>query len=236
VEHVETLQALLESDRWIERVRAQRDHLPEIAARTEVEATLRSLLAALQQAQEALTPVAAAYASATEEATKLRDRAAHLDKALASSSSGPRELEQMQHELESVRAKLSEAEDRELNLLLEVEPLEAAVADVKTQAQPLVARRAELTETIAELQATLDEEIAALVLQRNERASVVPATWLARYQAALARVGGSGAAHVDAGKCDGCRIALAPLDLDRFKHTTGGNLMDCPECGRLLLP
>ena len=236
MEHIEALQALLESDRWIERVRAQRDHLPELTERAEVETTLRALLARLQDAQATAQPVAAAYAAAQAEAAKLRDRAAHLAKTLATSTGGARELEAVQHELEQVQARQSDADDAELTLMLEVEPLEAAIAAIKEHAQPLMARRTTLTEEITGLQATLDEEIAALTEQRNERATRVPAAWLARYSAAMQRVGGSGAARVDAGKCDGCRIALAPLDMDRFKHTINGELMDCPECGRILLP
>jgi predicted nucleic acid-binding Zn-ribbon protein len=38
------------------------------------------------------------------------------------------------------------------------------------------------------------------------------------------------------GRCDGCRLALAPLDHDRFKSRALDTFMDCPECGRLLLP
>jgi predicted nucleic acid-binding Zn-ribbon protein len=57
-----------------------------------------------------------------------------------------------------------------------------------------------------------------------------------RYNAALARVGTSGAANVIEGRCDGCRIALSPLDLDRWKSQAPDAFMDCPECGRLLLP
>ena len=69
-----------------------------------------------------------------------------------------------------------------------------------------------------------------------ELANAVSPELLARYDAAFARVGTSGAAQVDAGRCDGCRIALSPLDVDRWKGQAEGSLMNCPECGRLLLP
>ena len=236
MEHIALLRELVESDRWIDRVRAQRNHLPEITERTEIETALRGLLTALTAAQSALQPVADEFARVTNEATTLRDRAARLDASLAASTAGPRELESLQKEVTHVRELLSAVEDKEVELMLAVEPLETQVHDIKSQAQPLGARRTELTETIAELQASLDEEIAALVEQRNARAAAVPVPWLARYEAALRRAGTSGAAFVDAGKCDGCRIALAPLDIDRFKQSAQGDLIECPECGRLLLP
>jgi hypothetical protein len=86
------------------------------------------------------------------------------------------------------------------------------------------------------LRATLDEELVSLRGARHERAAALSPELLARYDAALVRVGTSGAAQVDAGRCDGCRIALPPLDVDRWKSQLTGTFMPCPECGRLLLP
>jgi predicted nucleic acid-binding Zn-ribbon protein len=58
----------------------------------------------------------------------------------------------------------------------------------------------------------------------------------ARYDVAMTRAGTSGAAQVVEGRCEGCRLALAPLDYDHFKAQAPDTFMDCPECGRLLLP
>ena len=107
---------------------------------------------------------------------------------------------------------------------------------IKAQAQPGVARRAQLQSTLVQLRATLEEEIAALRVSRTALASGLEVLWRQRYDAALSRAGISGAAYVDAGRCDGCRIALSPLDFDRFRHLDAAVIMDCPECGRLLLP
>ncbi len=124
----------------------------------------------------------------------------------------------------------------ELEYLVAVEPLDEAVATVKAAAQPAVARRSELQGAIAELRASLDDELVALRAQRVERAVALSAELLARYDAAFSRVGTSGAAQVVSGHCDGCRIALSPLDIDRWKAQPEGTFMTCPECGRLLLP
>jgi predicted nucleic acid-binding Zn-ribbon protein len=236
VEPIDNLRALNEADRWIERVIAQREHLPELEELATVEGELRSLLSALQEAQSTAEPVRAGYRSSQETAQKHLTRASDLEKALASSTGSARELGAMQHELEQVRERIATAEDEELNFLLELEPLDETIASIKARAQPGVTRRAELQVSVAQLRATLDEEIAALRESRAELAHSLDASWRQRYDAALARVGTSGAANVDAGHCDGCRIALSPLDFDRFRRLEPGVVMDCPECGRLLLP
>ena len=235
VDPFDTLRALLDADRWIERVVAQREHLPELAELATVEGELRSLLGALQEAQGSAEPVRRAYETARESASKLLGRAQDLERALATSTGSSRELAAMQHELEQVRSRVSAAEDDELNLLLELEPLEETIAAIKERAQPGVARREALRESVAQLREGLDEEVTALRERRGELAQTLASPWRERYEAALTRAGNSGAARVDAGRCDGCRIALSPLDLDRFEHLAPDVVMDCPECGRMLL-
>jgi hypothetical protein len=225
----------MEADRWIDRVRAQKTHLPELAELATLEAELRALLGALRAAEADLAPLASRRDVAAAESLRLKKRANDLDSALSSSTANARELSALQNELTHVRQLLVTSEDRELELLVELEPKEATIEDVKRRAQPGVARRAELQASIKDLQASLDEELVALASTRGETASAVPPDLLVRYNAALARSGGSGAALVIEGRCDGCRIALAPLDYDRFKSLPVDTFMDCPECDRLLL-
>ena len=232
----DALRALMEADRWIDRVTSQRSHLPEIAELASVEGELTSLLGALREAQAELDPVRSAYDDAQREAQRLGARASDLNATLSASSANARELAALHKELDHVRELLSAAEDRELEYLLGVEPLEATVDAIKLRAQPLVQRRSELQRAIADLQATLDEELSALREQRTQRADEVSAVLLARYDAAFVRAGTSGAAQVDNGRCDGCRIVMSPLDVDRWKAQADGSFMACPECGRLLLP
>jgi predicted nucleic acid-binding Zn-ribbon protein len=226
----------MEADRWIDRVSSQKTHLPEIAELTELEAELRRLLHDLRESEGRLTPVQRAYEDAAGESGRLKKRATDLDATLKSSTANARELTALQSELEHVRTLLNESEDRELERLMEFEAAENEVASIKQRAQPGVLRRSELMEAIAQLQASLEEELVSLRVARSDRTLVLPAALLARYDVAMARVGTSGAAQVVEGRCDGCRIALSPLDYDRFRAQGVDTFMECPECGRLLLP
>ena len=232
----EALRALMDADRWIDRVRTQRSHLPEMLELESVETELRGLAKALSHAQASRDPVWGACAKATELAERLRLREADLASRLGASTASARELGVIQHELDHVRELLGAAEDRELELLIELEPLDDAINAVRSRAQPVAARRAELQRTIAELQVSLDDEVVSLSQSRPRLAAALPGELLGRYEHALGRAGTSGAAQVDAGRCDGCRIALSPLDFDRWKHQAADTFTTCPSCGRLLLP
>jgi len=226
----------MEADRWIDRVNAQKTHLPEIAELAALEVELRAQLKSLNDAQAALKPVRSAYEESQREGDRLRARAVSLDTTLGNSTANARELAALQTELQHVRELLERSDDLELERLIAVEPLDEAVSAIRAAAQPAVARRSELQVAIGELQAGLDDEMTALRAARVETASALGPELLARYEAAFARVGTSGASQIVSGRCDGCRIALSPLDLDRWKVQAEGSFMACPECGRLLLP
>lgn len=233
---LDALRALMEADRWIDRVRSRRDRLPEQAELATVEDELRSLVAALAEARAAQSPVRAAYEDAQRESDRLRAREAELATALGASTAHPRELAALQNEVSHVREALGAAEDRELELLLEVEPLDDTVRAIRERAQPAAERREALRPAIAVLQASLDDELAALRASRVALADAVSAALLARYDDALVRAGVSGASQVVEGRCDGCRLRLSPLDLDRWKAQGAATFLACPTCGRLLLP
>jgi uncharacterized protein len=226
----------MEADRWIDRVTSQKTHLPEQGELALVEDELRNLVARLKETQASEAPLRQRYEEAKTEADRLRKRTEEIDKALMSPSASARDLASMQKELEHIRSTIEEIEDREITALMELEPFAQAIEEIKKKAQPLATRRGELQATISELVASLDEELTHLRESRAQLASAVASAQLARYEKALTRSGASGAANVDAGRCDGCRIALSPLDADRFKSLPADTLMDCPECGRILLP
>lgn len=231
---VESVRQLMEADRWIDRVVHQRAQLPERGELAAIEDQLRDLVARVKELTERLEPLRRELTSTANEASRLEQRAKDLDAALATPSAA-RDLAAVDKEIRHVRDVLRGAEDKELALMEEVEPLEKAIGEIRSAAQPLAERRVELRASIVALEASLDEEIAAL---RRDRAAVthqVNPALLGRYEAAMKRVGVSGAAQLDHGRCDGCRIALAPLDIDRLGQLGSDELGDCPECGRLLV-
>jgi predicted nucleic acid-binding Zn-ribbon protein len=225
--------ALRDADRWIDRVSAQRGHLPEQAELDEIESQLSALSRELRTLEEAKAPLAASLAELESQANALRARLGELRAESNSPSLAPRDLEAVQREIDQVAGTLNGVEDRGRTHARGRASRRTSAA-IRQRAAPLVERRRSLGEDIAALTATLDEEIASLRSSREPLADALAPDDRKRYDAALARAGVSGAATVVDGGCDGCRIALAPLDLDRFRNR-GETLFECPECGRILL-
>ena len=230
------LRALMEADRWIDRVIAQRDHLPEAGELTVLEGQLRGEVSAIRDAEGVVAPLRASYEDVAARADRIQRRRRELETALATSTSGARDLAAMQHELQSIAAQGDLADEEALELLESIEQHDNSIGQLREQIKPKLARREALRSTVDGLRASLDEEVSSLRTSRVELELAVPESLRVRYQRAMARVGTSGAAQVVDGRCDGCRIALAPLDLDRAKSQAGDSFTDCPSCGRILVP
>ncbi len=232
----DALGALLDADRWLERLRAQRVHLPESGELESVEVRLRERLANVHELESARDLLRERYDRVAQESERLRGRSIHLEHALDDSATSPRDYAALQVEAVHARALADERDDEALALLEELNGLDGQLALERLDARPDVARRTELLERITQLRESLDEEMGARRETREQLRRSVASPLGERYDAALTRAGTSGAARVEGGRCDGCRLALAPLDLDRWKSMGPDRFMDCPECGRILLP
>jgi len=93
----------MEADRWIERVSAQRTHLPESAELVELEAELRALQKSLLEIEAVAGPLKSAYEGAARESSRLKKTSERLDSTLTASTANARELGALQKELTHVR-------------------------------------------------------------------------------------------------------------------------------------
>lgn len=237
MDSLEALNALVDADRWIERVRGQKLQLPELAELGALESEMKAVAVELSALNDAMIPLKRDLEATTSSVAQLSERKQELERRLASPSASPKELLAIQTELEHVLLQSNDAQSREVDLFLQLEPLELELESVSERAKEMVAHRQELRESVAELTASLEDELNALVRSRENLVEEVPEPLRGSYERARNHVGGGvGAARVESGRCEGCHIELSPLDVDRLKKPTESSLMPCPECGRLLLP
>jgi uncharacterized protein len=144
-----------------------------------------------------------------------------------------KELEALQHEVESVRKRRSDREDELLVIMERREELEAVSARAAQASEgsrarvELAAREAEqeLSAIVAELE-TRTEARAAL-------ASTIDPELLGLYDDLRRQKKGIGAAALVDGVCQGCHEQLSAVQLDRLKRTEG--VKRCEHCRRILV-
>ena len=145
----------------------------------------------------------------------------------------PRELEAFEEEKATLQRQHSEEEDALLEVLVELEELQVEDIQAK-QAHDAInsAREREIIELQSKEQA-LSQELPELYEQRSEMAAEYPPVALATYDTVKKSRRGHAVALVERGACQGCRLTLPSLELQKVR--TSQDIVQCSSCTRILV-
>jgi predicted nucleic acid-binding Zn-ribbon protein len=141
----------------------------------------------------------------------------------------------MANDVESLRRRASELEDRVLGFMEEREPLDKQVGEHDARLEQLSQHRGELSVRLHAAEADLDASLSLLQAQRQEAAGGIAPQLLAAYERLRDRLSGVAVARLVGGRCDGCHLSLPAMELDRIRHESAGSLEYCDQCGRILV-
>lgn len=218
----------------------QLDHrdanLPERAQLTEVEAELAALRHQVDAAETERHGLQRELKKIEDEVSLTEDKVANVEKQLyAGGSSDPGLLQDLQADLESLRRRISSLEDDELELMEQIEPIDARLATLAEQQAALDERAVTVTKALAEAQASIGGERDQVLARRAEAVSDVDADVLTRYETVRDRFGGTAIAALEGGVCQACHIKLSAVERDRIAHLSPDDEVSCEECGRFLV-
>lgn len=189
----------------------------------------------LVRARTAHGDVQREVAKAEADVQLVRDRAARDQARLDSGQGTAKDLQALQHEVASLARRQGELEDVELEVMERAEALEARVRELE-------AARAELTVKVDALEAARDKALADLDAEAAQvtanRANVVPGVGedlVALYEKIRANSGGVGAAALHQRRCEGCRLELNQVDINRIAAAADDEVLRCEECRRILV-
>jgi predicted nucleic acid-binding Zn-ribbon protein len=147
----------------------------------------------------------------------------------------PKELENLQSEIESLHRRQTELEDAELEVMEQREQVQARLSALKDELAGIETSLAETTArrdvTLAEIAADAEKTAA----QRAETATTLPSDLLELYDKLRASSGGVGAAALHRGQCQGCHLQLNTTDLNRIRDAAPDEVIRCEECRRILV-
>lgn len=164
-------------------------------------------------------------------ARRVRDRD-RMDQGLITN---PKDLERMQHELESLERRIASLEDDELEVMERLEEAQAELTKLEGMVAEAEEQLAALGETRGEKVASIDEQLASVAARRGPAVEEVPADLLALYDRLRDQKGGVGAAELRARQCGGCRLGLDASELTRIKGLAEDEVVRCEECQRILV-
>lgn len=142
----------------------------------------------------------------------------------------PKELSSLQQEVNELKARRGQLEDKALDIMEQAESATARIADINSEIKTLEAewssRQRQLSAEMEKLKTAISELNQKRVLLS---AKIDPQT--IEFYSRLRKQKGTSVARVEQGTCCGCRIFLPYADLQRVRT---GSLVQCGSCGRIL--
>jgi len=171
-----------------------------------------------------------------DEIASLSERANQAEKQLYSGAvTNPRELQALQDDVASIRRRIGQLEDDELEVMELVEPVDAERSQLAGQRDRLDAEGARLRAALAEAESELAAQLAAVQTERETAAAQVPTDLWPEYDKLRARRAGVAIARLVGSTCQGCHLALPAVEVDRIRKLSLDEAVYCEECGRLLV-
>jgi uncharacterized protein len=228
------LLAVQDLDTTIDQLRHRRGHLDEavVLAKTEAEiAALAKERTAKSAERDKLT--AAEHALEADDAAltkKVADLESKLSKTIV-----PKEAETFQMEIKAVKAQRSLLEDRELELLEAIDPIEQRLAAIDTAVVEFNARADEQRAAFTAAAALIDADLAEATARRQTAAAAIPADTLARYDKLRPKFGGVAIARIEHSTCSGCHMKIPAKEFEAMRAAPAGSELNCEQCGRIVV-
>jgi uncharacterized protein len=232
---VDDLLELQRVDTTLDQLAYRRAHLPE----RDVAAGAESAVTVAERRRRELTTrndeLDAAVEGLEREGGVLTAQKSRLE-AQMKTVIAPREAEALMHELETLAHRRDELDDRELAHLEEQSTIADELVTVDGQLPELRARLDDARGALAAAEAEVDGDVAELGAARSAVAARIDGGLQRRYEQLRARFGGVAIARLEGSRCGGCHLDLSTTELADVRAVPAGEMAECPQCGRLLVP
>jgi uncharacterized protein len=227
------LQAL---DAQVDHLRHQRSNPPEAAEIKELLQRRADVDGRLRDQRIVVDDLAAAQAKADADVEQVKARRKRDQERMDSGAIGnPKDLERMQHELETLQRRISVLEDEELEVMEQLEEAQSAMAELTAALESIDSRLGELTAARDAKVASFDGELQTVAAGRDAIVADIPDDLLALYEKLRSAKGGIGASELRARQCGGCRLTLDPAEIGRIRTLPVEEVVRCEECQRILV-
>jgi len=214
----------------------KRANIAQITQVQDLEVTVGSLDMRIVAATTEASDIELAVRKAEADVDQVVQRALKDQQRLDSGAvSSPKDLESLQHEIASLAARQSELEEVELELMERLEETRGVVEQLKVEQAQAIESMANATVLRDEQMAEIDAEVTVIKADRESLVAPLPNELLDLYNKIRADFGGIGAALLQRGACQGCRIAMDMTELDRIRNMSAETVVRCDGCRRILV-
>lgn len=206
-----------------------------LSGEVEGAARLAELRQRLETLRQRAQQVRSAQRLAELELESLRGKRQRLEQELYSGRfTNPRELVNLQRELEALASEYAQLESWILEQMAEAEDVERELEELDDQLRDLEAAYRMASEDRAARCRALEAELAGLRQRRAEQVAAMDPELVERYERLRGRLHPP-VARLVGEVCGGCHVTLASGFRERVR-SQDGRAAACPACGRLLVP
>lgn len=231
------LQRLLDlqaEDSAIKRLEERRSSLPEAARLKEVKAQLDELTSDVAVAEARSQEIHRDFDRLEGEIEIGDGKIAKEEQRLFSGAvSNPKELGALQAEVEMLKRKKSDLEDRLLEVMEQREQAMSTLERLRSEQTETSSESDRLAKEVETITHDIDAQLASHNAKRTETATEIPDDILKLYDDIRTSKGGIGAAALEGGTCQGCHTQLANKEVERLRAE--GGLQRCDNCRRILV-
>jgi len=163
------------------------------------------------------------------------DRIKKDEARLASGNATPKELEQLQHEVGTLRKRQEALEEIELEIMVRSEAIIARTNTLTTDLASLETLKAEINQRLTAASNEINTVITNKKSDRDVVGAKIEKPLLDLYEKIRGASGGVAAAALVGNKCNGCNLAINAVEMERIKSLAKDELLRCEECRRILV-
>ena len=236
MEEIRSLEDLLDlqaEDSAIDRLLDRRGGMPELQAYREAHELVASIDADLAAASGRLREMDLALDKADGELKLGEQKLEREEQRLFAGGLTAKEAEHLRQEVEMLRRRNSESEDRELELLEAREVTQGEIEALQARRDEAAAEEKRLEGLIQAEWRGIDAEIARHEARKKDIVPLIPAEMLEMYEEMRPHKEGVAAARLAEGICGGCHLALSAAEQSEVLK---GHPPRCLHCRRILVP
>ena len=226
------LQAL---DSKLDQLAHRRRTLPKLAELQTLDTRLGQLRDVHAVSAAADSDLAREQAKAEADVDQVRARAERDRTLLESGRGSAKDLENLQHELESLAKRQAALEDVVLEVMEKVESSAARTAKLASDRSGVESERGRVAHELAGEQSGLDKDSTFTQGQRDLTAAKIPADLLALYEKLRAQYNGVAAAPIVRRRCQACQIELDIAEANAAKAAAPDLILRHDSCRRILV-
>jgi predicted nucleic acid-binding Zn-ribbon protein len=227
---------LADLDAELARLEHRRRGLPEHAELDRLEQRdneLRDAVASLEAEQGDLRRAQVKAEADVEQVRTRIDR--DRQRLEAGQVSSPRELENLQSEIESLIRRQSDLEEIVLDVMERQEGAQERREAALSEREEITANREVVTARRDAALGEIGEQAGKAGDRRAAVAGEEPQDLLDLYERMRVQHSGVGAAALRGGRCEGCHLSLNTVDLNSMRAADPDEVLRCEECRRILV-